>query len=397
MKKEFWILTSFATIASIASSMVMQYIPIFGREIGMKVALVGFLVFVFYGMDTLARIPIGSFSDIIGYDKVVLIGGVAMILASVFYLLSIGLPKFLFLGQIFFGLGFSMTWVTIPSFITVTDQSLPKYTFFVSLGWLLGPLLGGWIRDTWDMYTLFIVFSGSSIILMLHSIGFYKFYSHKDISENEPTAITPNEIVYNTITSFRDAFKVLLKGGRVAIAVSVSFVMFMSFSMAFSLIPIYLGAIGLSSFLVGSFNSSRMGCATIIKLAVRKIIDKIGDVNALTIGMIGTGIPIFLIPLTEYYPLIILYSVIWGLTGGMYFPIVLDLIAKDTTKKERGVALGLRGTIGTLGSALGALIFSFLAEQFSINFSLQVVGIFVVIAAIVIFFSWKFYMKPKEG
>jgi len=40
-QKMFWLLTSFAMVSSIGTSMVTPYLPIFGEEIGMSLGLVG--------------------------------------------------------------------------------------------------------------------------------------------------------------------------------------------------------------------------------------------------------------------------------------------------------------------------------------------------------------------
>ncbi|MFP4142987.1 MAG: hypothetical protein ACLFSM_07860 [Thermoplasmata archaeon] len=85
MKKSFWLLTSFVMVAS---SMIMPYIPIYGKGIGMSVTLADVLVFVFYGIDTIARIPIGSLSDARGYHKVIVGGGLSLLIASIFYNIS---------------------------------------------------------------------------------------------------------------------------------------------------------------------------------------------------------------------------------------------------------------------------------------------------------------------
>ncbi len=396
MKKTFWVLTLFAFVSSAGSSMIMPYIPIYGSEIGMSVGLTGVLVFVFYGTDTIFRIPIGSLSEVIGYHRIVLFGGITMVSASALYLISDPIPKLLFLAQMFFGLGFSITWVTIPSYVTIHDQSLSIYSFFVGLGWFVGPPAGGYIKENLGMYELFLAFTFTSILLVILSLFFYSFESSQKEKRERKGRHSIERIVVETVRAYMKGFKISLKGGRVAIAFGVSFIMFMSFSMAYSLVPLYFGSVGILSFQIGILQSMRSGNSTLIKLAVKKILSRVEDVTVLTIGMFGTGLSILLISMTESFYLLLILTMTWGLSAGMYFPIVLDLIAKGTEKKERGVAMGVRGTVGTFGSAVGVLLFSLLADRFSIGVSLSFVGSFVIVFGLSILILWHLVLKKQD-
>ncbi|MFP4186107.1 MAG: hypothetical protein ACLFSM_07850 [Thermoplasmata archaeon] len=55
--------------------------------------------------------------------------------------------------------------------------------------------------------------------------------------------------------------------------------------------------------------------------------------------------------------------------------------------------MGVRGTVGTMGSAIGVLVFSSLVGTFSVNLSLRLVGIFVLSFAIFIWFIWNYAME----
>jgi len=175
VKKLFWIVTSFAAVSSIGASMILPYIPVYGREVGMSVGLVGYLVFIYYGVEALTRIPVGSLSDVIGHSKVILVGGISLLFAGFSYLFSSEISQLLFVAQLFFGVGISITWVTIPSFVTKMEHSVSKYTFSVGLGWLIGPPIGGFIKDSWGMFVLFWIFFFINVVIVIISILFYIF------------------------------------------------------------------------------------------------------------------------------------------------------------------------------------------------------------------------------
>ncbi|KXB04889.1 hypothetical protein AKJ49_01605 [candidate division MSBL1 archaeon SCGC-AAA382A03] len=74
-------------------------------------------------------------------------------------------------------------------------------------------------------------------------------------------------------------------------------------------------------------------------------------------------------------------------------PVVFNLIADATTETERGVAMGLRGTMGTAGSAIGVLIFMNIAGAFSVAFSLTLFGVFVLVFVGVLLSYWKIFVS----
>lgn len=402
MERQIWLLVIFATSSSIGVSMLIPYIPLFGREIGMPISLVGYLIFAYYGIEVITRIPIGAISDIMGEADVIIVGSLSVLGASLFYLSSPLEWAFIFLAQLLLGIGISITWVTIPSFVTKTSGSLPIYTFAVGLGWLSGPPIGGLIRDWLGMYYLFLALFFISVILMILALGFHREVPEDSVilppagggSEQGPNDTTTSlppfpSLIMTSFGSFSDALELLKRRGRILIAALVSFIMFMSFAMGASLVPLYLSEIGFTSLLIGIFLSVRTGASTIIRLVTNKILRLGGKSYLLILSTISTGLAIFLVSFSNFLPILILLSIMWGLGGGIYLPLVFGLIADDTSEDERGVAMGLRGTMGTAGSAVGVLVFMNAANVFSVQTSLAGFGIFAMIFSVCLLLVWR--------
>lgn len=410
LKREGKLLVAFATLSSLGVSMILPYIPVFGKEVGMPIWLVGYLVFAYYGIEVITRIPIGLLSDIFSYTIVVLAGAISFLTASIFYLTSSAGWYFILLAQVFLGLGISITWVTIPSLITILESSLSVYTFSVGLGWLVGPLIGGFVKGNFSMYTLFLVFSMLSIPLVILTLLFVKSvegsfiptYSKENPSKFEKTKDSPvvptsiPQVFSLSAQSFKDAFELLRENRKIAFASLVSFIMFMGFAMVNSLMPLRFDGIGLGSFLIGVLLTLRTGTGTIIRLGTEKIL-KIGEkVTILIGGTILSGLVVLIISNVSYFPLLVILMMIWGLAGGIYLPVVFSLIADATSESERGVAMGLRGTMGTGGSAIGVLVFMNIAGEFSVSLSLFIFGIFVLVFSAFLVIYWRL-TTPQEN
>ncbi|MCF7876621.1 MFS transporter, partial [Candidatus Bipolaricaulota bacterium] len=160
------ILVVFSLFCTFGVSNIIPYIPIFGREIGMPVALIGNLVLLYYLLQAVTRIPLGRLSDLIGHHRPVLLGSLLYLSASIAFLLSIKIWPLLFVGEILLGLANSITWVTVPSYITSSSNALPVYSFSVGLGWLIGSPTGGYIKDNFGMVWVFFTLTIVSLVLV---------------------------------------------------------------------------------------------------------------------------------------------------------------------------------------------------------------------------------------
>ena len=159
MKTYMKVLIIFATISSFAVAMIFPYIwPYVENVIGLSAVISGVLLFTFYGTEATTRIPIGFLSSIFRHSFIVVGAAISYVVAALFYLSHEWSWLLFFGGQVFLGLGISITWVTIPDFVTREEGSLPVYTFSVGLGYLGGVTIGGFLVDYVGMSRLFMVF-----------------------------------------------------------------------------------------------------------------------------------------------------------------------------------------------------------------------------------------------
>ncbi len=390
MDFRFGLLTLFASISTMNSLMVLTYVPLYSEEIGIPVVLIGYLVFIYYATETLIRIPIGSLADFLGHDIVILLEAFALIGSSILYILSERFWVLLILAQALFALGLAITWVVIPSYIsqiTSSKESLPKYTFSLGIGLLIGGPLGGFIRDTWGMSVLFRVFLVDTIMMLIIGFVFY-LVSDQKFNQFSWNKIDLSGIINGIRNSYSESIN-LLSNKKIMVASIVSMIMFMTIGMSNSLLPIHFSNIGLTSFLIGIIQTSRVSSSTLARLSVKKIILKWRVSTILAFGMAITGLSIVLIAFVELTYLVIILSIIWGFGGGVYLPIVFTIIANSTNSKNRGAAMGIRGSLSTLGAAIGVLFFTQLANFTSIVFSLMILGLVVFSFSFLLLTIWR--------
>ena len=387
MERQFFVLTLFATLSTMSSLMILPYIPLYGREIGMPLSLVGYLIFFYYGSEAVVRISVGSLADFVGYDIMVVFEGLALFGSSVFYLFSMDSWFMLLVGQVLLAVGLSVTWVVIPSYVSkVKDskESLPWYTFSLGVGLLFGAPLGGFIRDTWGMFRLFEVFLVVSIVMIIISIIFYIYVDEDVISDDKRGSYSFSFLLGSLINSYEESFSILFNNKRVLLASGISFMMFMTVGMSNSLLPIYLSNLGLSSFLIGLLQTARVTSSTLVRTQSQEIVDYLNVSSTLILSISVTGLAIILISSTSFLTIIVLLSVLWGVGGGLYLPVVFNTIAIHSTVENRDYAMGVRGSLSTVGAAIGVIVFSNLANSSSVAFSLKIFGFVIMLFSVVV-------------
>ncbi len=378
----------YAVACAFGVSVVFPYIPVHGKEIGIPVSIIGYLVVLYYLLQAITRIPLGRLSDIVGHYRPIFLGALCYLASATAFILSSRLWLLLFLGELFLGLANSITWVTIPSYITRIKKAIPIYTFAIGMGWLIGSPTGGYIKDNLGMQWVFLTLLFVSLVLLFLSSLFYIQSRETNLRESVKSFLslsifTPASIpIYPSMKSYLQAWKLFKSNKELLIASLFSFIVFMSFGLGASILPLYFSKIGISSFFIGILISIRSSSSTLIRLASARVSRRYGGVKVLVVTTVLVGVSMVLISITESFVLLSVFSILWGLSSGLYLPIVFDVIGKYTKSEQRGIAMGVRGTLGTLGAAFGTLIFSNLAQSLSLGPSLLIAGVFTAFGSI---------------
>lgn len=391
LKKETTILILFSVLVTFGVSMIFPYVPVHGREIGIPVGIIGHLVVLYYLLQAVTRIPLGKLSDIIGYHHPVLVGAIFFVFSSLAFVFSTHFWLLLFVGEFFLGLANSVTWVTVPSYITHNDNVMPLFTFSLGLGWLMGSPVGGFIKDNLGMQWVFNYQFLVSLGLLGLALAFYFFESNVEFSRQNIRSFlrfgkfSPGSLpIYPSVQSYVKAWRLLVENKRLLAAGLFSFLVFMTFGLGASIVPLYFSEVGISSLFIGVLVSVRTSTSTAVRLLSNRVTSRFGEMKVLITSTTLVGICMVLLSFVENLGLLLILSAFWGLCAGYYLPVVFQIIGNSTRKEDRGMAMGVRGTMGTLGAASGTLLFSYLADIFSLSFALFLAGLVAAIGSLIV-------------
>ncbi len=384
MKKDVLLVIILAFILSFLIALLLPYIPLYGEDIGLSISMIGYVVAVYHLVQVFGRIPMGSLSDILGYNRMIVFGSLSLFLSMILYLMSPVLWPLLFLAQILVGIAVCMEWVTLPSFMTqFGKEKIPLFTLIVGVAYTMSVPLGGFLKDLYGMDRLFLI----CFLLSLPTLFIVFLLVKNDRSEERVEDLNSTSL----ISIYKDSIKTL-KNPEVMRGSLFSVLMFMNFNLAFSIFPLYLSGIGFTATIIGLIQFTRMGFASMVRIFSKKIEKVFSKKIILTISTGFSALAIILVSQTESLMILILISMFWGIIGGLYHPVVFEMIADGTAKEDRGKGMGIRGTMGTIGSFSGIIIFSNLAEIFSVGTALLIAGISMIIGVILI----ELYLRPGK-
>ncbi|MCH8950275.1 MAG: MFS transporter [Chloroflexi bacterium] len=86
------------------------------------------------------------------------------------------------------------------------------------------------------------------------------------------------------------------------------------------------------------------------------LVDRIGSLTVIVIGVSGVALSGLLVGLSPTYIMMGVFLVILGITGGGYHPALIPLISASVDSEKRGRALGLHQIGGTASFFLAPLI-----------------------------------------
>src|SRR5262245_55209570 len=208
-------LVTFATLIDIvAYSVAVPVLPDLSRKLGASATTIGFL-FASFGITVLAAsVPMGAVSDRLGRKRPMVSGLLALAAATVLFAFSDRL-SLLFIARLIQGAADAVTWVV--GFALVADLYGPAERGRVmglimsgtGFGFMLGPMLGGWLYEMGGMAVPFLGVAGFALIGALGFIWLRIPSRHADLE------VVPLSAVIRVPAVMACAAAVVVGGGTI--------------------------------------------------------------------------------------------------------------------------------------------------------------------------------------
>lgn len=344
----------------------LPLVPVYAASLGAGPLIVGLIVSSNVAFPLLLAIHVGAAADRLGttriarWSAILFVASYALVVASRdLGLLALGLAC---VGLADVGLVIAIqTYVAKSSGPADRDRNFAHLTIWISLGALVGPILGGFLADQWSFRA---AFAGS---LTLAALTLVIAHVLPEIQTTQPAS----DGGAGTKQTLRQAATLLQDPGVALVLLTNGALMFAT-SVRQSFFPLYLRDVGFSTTLIGvifSLNSlCQMAIRPLIATAVREL--RHTGVLAMSLGLAIIGLAIT--PrLTSFWALAAAFSLV-GVANGFMQPLTMSLVSGRAASSMRGLAIGLRMTLNQFAQVIGPPCFGLIVGALSLGAAFHV-------------------------
>ena len=371
---------------STATIIPFVIIPLYAVSVGASLFQASLIAGVFFGVNAVTVVIMGSLSDIIGRRKPFIIFSLFGS-AAIFILISfVALPVTLILLMGLFGFiaaGFSpcvMGMVSEYSKPREKGKNLGYLNSGTSLGWAVGSFSSGTITELFSFATTFYFGCMLAVIAAVITLIFLR-ETKKDV--------TTDRNLKKIIIALRNRF--IPKSGESAYLKEKGlswfyFSLFFRYSAywgSFALLSIFFATI-VSTTWVGILIAINLGISALIMSPVGKLSDIKGRKLIIMFGLVGTSLVLLLYASSYSLILLIVAQVLNAFvfasiyTGGSAF------VSDVAPALKHNEAMGFLNSAITFGAVTGTIIAGIMAEIFGLRTMFLVLAILPLIGAVIV-------------
>ena len=354
----------------LGNGVVAPFLPLYAQQFGAAGLGVGFLFSAHSTARTFLLPVIGRVSDRWGRKQFLLAGLFFYALSSVGFLLANSIVA-LILIMAFQGIATAMVQ---PVSMAYVGDLTPKgqegtYTGYVNTAFLGGvaggPLLGGVIKDLFNMQASFVLLGVLSLLSLLLLLFFLpESHSHR----------TRANTVAPPLRAFLSCRPIL---GAACFRLGYSFANAITWVfiplLAAKLLPLKTAQIGL-------LISLNVLVSALLQAPCGRLADRVNKVGLISIGGVLSAIALGAFPLCTTFWQLLLLNVLTGAAAGLAFPAHVALAMEQVHGSGMGTVMSLLLTVHSLGMMVGPLLFGFIADHISLGsafYSAGLIGVLV--------------------
>ncbi len=350
MNKKLLILLFVVFIDLIGFGIVIPILPLLVTQIGGGAILVGAIIASFSLFQFLFGPILGRLSDKYGRRPVLIISSV---LNSASYFLIFFFPQLwvLFFARMLAGIGSSnisvaQAYIADSSKAHERTKALGLMGSIFGLGFIVGPLLGGFVSQQFSISAAFVI---PAVLSLLNAVLIYFILpeSNNNLQKHIKIELFNFKIAKEVLKPKNIAFLILL-------------FLFVNFALSliigvFSLLGhqkfgwdegqngLYFGLIGLSSFITQM-------------VLIRLFVKRLSEIQMIKIGLIVFSISIVLMGLSPVQWLVVLVGITTPFAVSLIMINTQSLISLESKPEEQGMVLGITQSFGSLGMVFGPLL-----------------------------------------
>ncbi|MBI2861526.1 MAG: MFS transporter [Chloroflexi bacterium] len=364
-------------------ALIRPMVALYAVSLGLPPGLVGLILAMQSVLPLILAIPGGAVSDAFGRKRLLVGGAMLMIVGGLLYVAS-GNVWLLILAQTVAGTAGMVVWLVSQTLITEVGsersrvRNIGNFGFFIAVGQLVGPVLGGYLADVHSFTAVFWAYTTVSVAL---------FFT---------TLVCPSGMAsrggFDLLASYRTSIRLLARPGLQGVILCTFLALFTVDSRS-AFFPIYMGSVGYSMTVIGLFiavgNLVSAVARPFLEVLIRLFGERLLAVGSILVAVFGVGATPFF---SDPFPLLIITIAISS-GMGINQPLTIAMLASQTSSQERSLGMSLRLTANRLASLTDPMAFGLLAQLISLRASF--IGVAAMLLPITLLAAARLY-RPAQ-
>ena len=368
-------------------------LPFFAKNLGASTTLIGTISSISTLTGIFLKPIIGGIGDKFNKKQLLLLANLIFALTPLFYIF-IDQTYQLVIIRLFHGLSTAIYGpITLAIISTVyTNQRATYLGWFGTartIGYLVGPILGGLLMLYYDSKNLFFLTGIISFISFIPII----------LDKNSSSTVISKKSTSREIILFIKKLFTITKLKQVWVVSLIEWSFYAVFYSMKVFVPIYLVNSGYNTLIAGSFLTT----VEIIHIILRPLGgisgDKFGYYKNIIFGLLLLSVSMFFVSFTINSSTIFIPAILIGISEASVLPSALALVSEYSKNDNIGTVMGIVGSIRNFGKVAGPIFIGILLEKLSYQSVFQIIGItnILVVLFIIMIFIFSSMIKQKNN
>lgn len=351
-------------------------LPLFASYLGLSPAMIGVVAGVSSFTGIVCSIPAGVLSDRFGRKRMLLVSTVVFATAPLLYLLArdvISLSAIRFYHGVATAIFVPVAMAMVADIFS-TERGLKMGWFSTSTlaGRFLAPMVGGAVLGL----------LASSALLSFQAV--YIICAVAGISAFVLSTRLPDDNLSTSNKTLADALrglKSILSNRLILVTCIVEASILFAYGAFETFMPLYSKSVGITSYEIGICLSTQIITLAVTKPSMGKLSDKFGRAPQIIIGAFLGAISIAILPYCAVFVLLVLNSILFGLSLSVVTSATSAYIADLADKSTQGSAMGLLGSIMDIGHTTGPIVTGVIVGVTGYDIAFLTAGLLLIIVA----------------
>ena len=352
-------------------------LSIFAASLGATGATLGFITSVSSLTGMLCKPLFGALSDRGGRRRWLLLATLLFVLTPFVYG-YLNRPEQLVLLRLVHGLGTAIYGPVTLAYVGGLAggrraESFGWFSYARSGGYIVGPLLAGWLLLSWDAAAVYRIVGLLSATAFL-PLFFLSDSSRRDAPREELPTRSKSQPIF---ASLRESLRVGAQERTVWLVGGLEALSYVALYALRAFLPIYALAAGASVFGIGSFFAAQEAANILARPFGGRLGDRWGYYTMISLGLALLALSLILLTLLRHDLALATTALTFGLAQAAIFPATLALISGRLPPAQLGTGMGILGALRNAGKVAGPLLAGALIQTIGFKPSLQFLALLV--------------------